>query len=85
MGRWGISARAGATADLGLSPGYWRGVPPMSGGIGSMAGPASTANPSTGRSATQWHPTVVYLMGIILVEMAVFGALRYYFRSAHGG
>jgi hypothetical protein len=50
-----------------------------------MAGPASTANPTTGPQATQWHPTVVYLVGLILVEMAVFGLLRYYFRAAHGG
>jgi hypothetical protein len=50
-----------------------------------MAGPASTANATTGANATQWHPTVLYLVGLILVEMAAFGFLRYYFRAAHGG
>lgn len=50
-----------------------------------MAGPASTANATTGDTANQWHPTVVYLIGLILVEMAIFGFLRFYFRGAHGG
>lgn len=85
MSRWGLNATAGAQASIGMSPGYWRGVPPKSGGTGSMAGPASTANATTGANASQWHPTVLYLVGLILVEMAIFGALRYYFRGAHGG
>jgi hypothetical protein len=85
MSRWGISAKAGAQASIGMSPGYWRGVPPTVGGTGSMAGPASSANATTGDNATQWHPTVLYLIALILVEMAIFGFMRYYFRAAHGG
>jgi hypothetical protein len=32
-----------------------------------------------------WHPTIVSLMVLIVVEMAAFAALRYAFRTAHGG
>lgn len=34
---------------------------------------------------TQWHPTVAVLILMVIVELFIFGSLRYYFRSAHGG
>jgi hypothetical protein len=32
-----------------------------------------------------FHPTVVSLMVLVLLEFAAYAALRYTFRSAHGG
>lgn len=52
----------------------------MAGGQGSgmgaqMAGSSSFAagqGPAAG-SDTGWHPTILYMFGLILLEMAVFG------------
>lgn len=32
-----------------------------------------------------WHPTVANLAVLIVLEVAAYAALRYVFRSAHGG
>lgn len=34
-------------------------------------------------SGAQWHPTVLYLLGLVIVEIAVMGALRTL--TKHGG
>lgn len=65
------------------SVGYWFGSPPVFGGQGSMAGPASNMVPSS--SAQAWHPTVVNLLVLLVVEISIYGALRWAFRAAHGG
>lgn len=36
-------------------------------------------------SKGQWEPTVVALIVLILLEFAAYAALRYSFRSVHGG
>lgn len=36
-------------------------------------------------SVTTWHPTMSFLMLLVIVEYAAYIGLRYYFRSAHGG
>lgn len=71
--RGGVSATAG---------GYYRGSPPRAGGTGSGAGPDGTRPRG---QLGDWHPTVVGLIGLVLVEMAAYATLRYVFRSAHGG
>jgi hypothetical protein len=43
------------------------------------------AAPAGGGGAGQWHPTVMNLMVLIALEVVAFGALRWAFRSAHGG
>jgi hypothetical protein len=42
--------------------------------------------PSAGSSVTSgWQPTVVYLLLLVIAELFAFSALRYVFRSVHGG
>lgn len=36
-------------------------------------------------SSSDWHPTVVYLLLLVAAEIIAYGALRYTFRSVHGG
>lgn len=58
-----------------------------SGGVGATGNGYGLA-PSTGRSrvsAGQWQPTVLYLLLLVVIEMAVFAGLRYTFRTVHGG
>lgn len=71
--------------------GTYRALPPAYGGTGSGQGPRgagteaaamSTAN-GNGNGAGTWHPTILYLVGLLIVEMIVFGMLRRYTR--HGG
>lgn len=49
-----------------------------------MAGPKGVR---TGMQSvtTAWHPTVAYLVALIVVELAAYAGLRYVFRNAHGG
>lgn len=63
--------------------GYYRGAPPQAGGTGSMAGPKGAGAPSP--VDTSWHPTVAYLLALVVLELAAYGGLRYVFRNAHGG
>jgi hypothetical protein len=59
------------------SYGYYRGAP-MAGGQGSGAGPSmqGTSAFSAGQGPAAgpggWHPTVIYMGGLILLEMVVF-------------
>lgn len=36
-------------------------------------------------SPNSWHPTVAYLMFLVVCEYAALVLLRYVFRHAHGG
>jgi hypothetical protein len=38
-----------------------------------------------GISAGDWHPTVVNLLVLVLLELVGYAVLRYVFRSALGG
>lgn len=49
-----------------------------------MAGPSSTGVRAA-LADQQWHPTVVNLLVLVVVEIAAFAALRYFFRTFHGG
>lgn len=71
------------TESPGALPGSWRGAPPRAGGTGSMAGPAGVATPGTNRAG--WTPTVANLVVLIVLEIAAYAALRWAFRTAHGG
>ena len=73
-----IRANLSAAAS-GTGAGYYRGAPGRMGGIGSGAGGGGAAG------ADGWHPTVISLMGLVLLEFACLAGLRYYFRAAHGG
>ena len=59
--------------------GYWRGSDIQAGGSGSGMGMANqgTAGLSSGLSMPagmgNWHPTVLYLVGLVIVELIVFG------------
>jgi hypothetical protein len=78
-------AAGGVQAGVqGAGSGYYRGDPPRYGGIGSMAGPAG-AGTATRRAAAGWTPTVANLMVLVLVEFAAYAALRWAFKTAHGG
>lgn len=49
-----------------------------------MAGPNGTGVRGA-MNAQAWHPTVVNLLVLVIVEIAAYAALRYAFRSFHGG
>jgi hypothetical protein len=36
-------------------------------------------------SSTTWHPTVVNLLILVVLEVITYGLLRYTFRNFHGG
>jgi len=52
-----------------------------------MAGPRSgnVVTPTRKLSATGWTPTVANLVVLVAVEIAAYCALRWAFRTAHGG
>lgn len=39
---------------------------------------------SMGSTSGDWHPTVVNLLVLVLLELVAYGTLRYVFRSALG-
>lgn len=71
-------------ATPGAGSGYYRGAPPIAGGQGSMAGPKGAGSRSL-FSSDGWTPTVSNLIVLVLLEIGVYAALRYAFRTAHGG
>jgi hypothetical protein len=46
---------------------------------------AEMATPAKGAGPADWHPTVLNLVILIALEMVAYAALRYAFRTAHGG
>jgi hypothetical protein len=56
-----------------------------SGGVGASGMGYGIMSTRSRISAGQWEPTVVYLLLLVLFEMAAFAGLRYTFRSVHGG
>lgn len=61
------------------SLGYWRGSAglsgPDAGGYAMAAQGTSGLSIGTGQvsvGGTQWHPSVLYLLGLVIVEMVVF-------------
>jgi hypothetical protein len=51
-----------------------------------MAGPrGAEVTAPTQKAAASWSPTVVSLVVLIGLEIAAYAALRWAFRSAHGG
>lgn len=49
-----------------------------------MAGPSGTGVRAA-LQGQQWHPTVVNLLVLVVVEIVAYGVLRYAFRTFHGG
>lgn len=64
--------------------GYYRGAPPIAGGQGSMAGPKGAGSRPL-FNADGWTPTVSNLLVLVLLEIGAYMALRWAFRTAHGG
>jgi hypothetical protein len=68
-------------------------LPPCNPGAGLAIGrpqrprsEADMAAPLTGAAGpADWHPTVINLLVLIVLEMAAYAALRWAFRTAHGG
>lgn len=73
---------AGATRP---GSGYYRGSPPVAGGTGSMAGPRGAGGTVSMGALGEWHPTVINLIILVLLELGGYIALRYAFRHVHGG
>lgn len=73
------SASAYGSRGGNQSQGYYVGYGPLNGGTGSgmgvsMAGTGSLAQGnSVSIGGQQWHPTVLYLLALIVAEMVAFG------------
>jgi hypothetical protein len=67
--------------------GTWRGSPPMKGGTGSGAGPRGLTTTGTGPriGSAGFNPTVINLLVLVALEIGAYMALRYAFKTAHGG
>jgi hypothetical protein len=64
--------------------GYYRGSPQVMGGAqsGGGQGPAMAGQNTfaqgqgpTGSGQTSWSPTIMYLIGLVVLEMVVFGII----------
>lgn len=64
--------------------GYYRGNPQFGGGAQSGGGQGpqvagtntfSQGQGPTGQSGTNWNPTILYMFGLIVLEMVVFGII----------
>jgi len=71
-------------ATSAAGSGYYRGAPPRAGGTGSMAGPKGAGSRALFNDSG-WTPTVSNLCVLVLLEIGVYVALRWAFRTAHGG
>jgi hypothetical protein len=67
--------------------GYYSGGAPRYGGIGSMAGPKAAGTVAgagaSSASGSGWAPSVKFLVGLVAVELVLYGVLRRY--TSHGG
>lgn len=50
-----------------------------------MAGPRGVERAASVRNESGWTPTLVNLFVLIALEIAAYVALRWAFRTAHGG
>lgn len=51
-----------------------------------MAGPRGTGTPGvTPSTGTTWSPTVANLVVLVVLEIVAYCALRWSFRTVHGG
>ena len=73
-----------ARAALGNQAyGYWRGSTGLSGPPSAGKGETGMATQGIGMASQgtvpvagqDWHPTILYLLGLVVVEMIVFGIL----------
>lgn len=64
--------------------GYYRGAPPRAGGQGSGMGPKGAGSRPLFKS-DGWTPTVSNLVVLVALEIGAYVALRWAFRTAHGG
>jgi hypothetical protein len=67
-----------------------KGLNPGAGiGVGRAESPRSDKEMAVptrmSKGPAPWHPTVINLVVLILLEMVAYAALRYAFRTAHGG
>lgn len=76
--------RGPQAASPAAGSGYYRGAPPKAGGQGSMAGPKGAGSRPLFK-AEGWTPTVSNLIVLVVLEIVAYAALRYVFRTAHGG
>lgn len=79
---------AGAYAAPDPRIGYYSGGAPRYGGTGSMAGPKAAGTVSGYGAAISgvrgaWTPNVMYLVGLVVAELLLYGVLRRY--TSHGG
>lgn len=65
--------------------GYFSGNPPYAGGTGSGAGPKGLRGMKGmgAGTASNWHPTVRYLLALVVGEIILMGVMRQFTR--HGG
>lgn len=67
--------------------GYYSGGAPRYGGTGSMKGPKAAGTVAGAGIApgpgSGWTPSVLYLVGLVLAELLLYGLLRHY--TSHGG
>lgn len=88
MGWRGVPAAPGAYGSRAgnQSQGYYLGYGPTNAGSGSgmgvqMAGMSSLAQGAgVNVAGQQWHPTVLYLAALVVVEMVVFGWISHILR-----
>lgn len=71
-------------AEPAAGAGYYRGAPPRAGGQGSGMGPKGAGSRSFIKSEG-WTPTVTNLVVLVALEIGAYVALRWAFRTAHGG
>jgi hypothetical protein len=77
----GITSRAGNP-----SRGYYAGYGPQAGGSGSGMGQAMAGRGqfASGQGITvagsDWHPTILYLLALIVAEMFVFGLIAHHLK-----
>lgn len=63
--------------------GYFSGNPPRAGGTGSKRGPKGLRGMTGDNTPSDWHPTVKYLLALVVAEIALMGVMRYF--TKHGG
>lgn len=77
VNRWSLAQNQSPSPNPGAGLGIGRAQTPRS--------DAQVATATAGASPRDWQPTVLNLVILIVLELLAFAALRYTFRSAHGG